>query len=462
MHTDLPIRARVLELLKKYGRDTTSFQILEPGLHHWVDPVTGDACVAYADTGGAWVVAGGPVAAREQVRAVTQRFVDAARVAGKRVRFFGLEDDISEAEQLATLHIGEQPVWNPGRWRQTLKNKRSLREQLRRARAKGVTVRLVSADEVADPEHLTRRSIDAMIAHWIDTRQMAPMSFLVYLDPYNLPEERRFLVAQHAGEVVGILIAVPIYARDGWFFEDVLRDPAAPNGTVELMFDHAMRLLADEGSPHVSYGLAPLAGSEHPWMRRICNHTRWLYDFEGLRRFKAKLQPDGWRPVYLSYPAHERGVRAVIDTLKVFAGGSFLTFGWRTLVQRASVVTTWLALLLLPWTLLLALAPTKHWFPSQQLQLAWIGFDAALFASLLALARRWRRWLANALAGLALADFTLGVIQLSIHTATRAHGVLDWCLIAAALVAPLAASVFLWSARGRGSLYADWSATVRS
>src|SRR5690606_37561723 len=134
MHTDLPIRARVLELLKKYGRDTTSFQILEPGLHHWVDPVTGDACVAYADTGGAWVVAGGPVAAREQVRAVTQRFVDAARVAGKRVRFFGLEDDISEAEQLATLHIGEQPVWNPGRWRQTLKNKRSLREQLRRAR----------------------------------------------------------------------------------------------------------------------------------------------------------------------------------------------------------------------------------------------------------------------------------------------------------------------------------------
>ena len=208
-----------------------------------------DACVAYADTGGAWVVAGGPIAAPEREAAVMERFADAAREAGRRVRFFALEE--RPPPSFRALPIGEQPIWDPQDWPAALARKRSLREQLRRARAKGVTVRLVAPEEVAAPDHPTRRSIDEMIAHWQDTRKMAPMGFVVHLDPYNLPEERRFFIAEHDGHVVGILIAVPIYARDGWFFEDVLRDPKAPNGTVELMFDHTLHCRPGVNDPAI-------------------------------------------------------------------------------------------------------------------------------------------------------------------------------------------------------------------
>lgn len=79
---------------------------------------------------------------------------------------------------------------------------------------------------------------------------MAPMGFLVQLDLFTYADERRFFVAE-------LLSAVPLYARDGWFFEDVLRHPLAPNGTMELLFDHAMRAIGADGSRHVSYGLAP-------------------------------------------------------------------------------------------------------------------------------------------------------------------------------------------------------------
>lgn len=445
------IRGRVLALLKRYGHNTTSFQILEPGLQYWFDG--DDACVAYADTGGSWVAAGGPIAGPEREPEVMERFGAAARAAGKRVRFFGLEHDAAADSAFTRLHVGAQPVWDPQQWPAALASKRSLREQLRRARAKGVVVRQVEAAELADEQHPTRVAVDRLLAHWLDSRAMAPMGFVVHLDPYNLPEERRFFIAEHAGAVVGILVAVPIYARGGWFFEDVLRDPSAPNGTVELLFDHAMRAVAAEGSTHATFGLAPLAQVEHRWLRRIRDRTRWLYDFEGLRRFKAKLVPTAWQPVYLAYPARERGISAVVDILEAFARGSFARFGWRTLVHRAPLVVRVLALLLIPWMALLALVPAAEWFPSAAVQRGWIALDLVLFALLMALSVRWRKGLAVTLAALAVADFALGALQLATHTAAHINGWLGWLVVAAAQGAPLFAAGFLFAARNRARMY---------
>ena len=46
------------------------------------------------------------------------------------------------------LSIGEQPVWDPRGWADGVKASRSLRSQLSRARNKGVTVRVVGAEEI--------------------------------------------------------------------------------------------------------------------------------------------------------------------------------------------------------------------------------------------------------------------------------------------------------------------------
>src|SRR5690606_21071121 len=57
-------RWRVLELLRRHGWNTTSFQVLERGFAYWFHPDL-DACVAYVDTGRAWVAAGAPIAGVE-------------------------------------------------------------------------------------------------------------------------------------------------------------------------------------------------------------------------------------------------------------------------------------------------------------------------------------------------------------------------------------------------------------
>lgn len=435
----------MLALLKRHGRTATSFQALEPGLRYWFD--ADDACVAYADTGAAWVTVGAPLASAARERAVMADFAAAGARAGRRVRWFGLERDLADADGVwRTLEMGRQPCWDPAAGQHILATKSSLREQLRRARAKGVAVRRADPAELGATDHPTRQALERLITRWLTTRPMPPLRFAVEVAPFSFPEERRCFLAHRGPTLVAALIAVPIYQSRGWLLEDALRDPEAPNGTMELLFFAALDELATEGSGPVTFGLAPLAETRSRTLRWIARLTPWLYHFDGLHRFKAKLQPEAWLPVYLGLPRRERGVAAVVDLLTAFSGGSLLRFAWATARHRAPVVVRILALLLVPWTVLLWLADAR-WFPGPVVQIGWVALDVLLFVGLMHLARRWRKRLALLLALAAAADFAVGLLQVVLHNLPRVAGACDVVLIGLALMAPLAAAIFLWAAR---------------
>lgn len=434
----------MLALIKRHGWNSTSFQILEPNFHYWVDG--DDACVGYVDTGAAWVVAGAPIAPSERVAEIASRFAAAARAQGRRVCCFGTEDRFTELAGWSALRIGDQPVWAPGDWATVVRESKSLREQLRRARAKGVTVRALDVGELA-PDHAVRAQLDALIARWLATKQIAPMGFIVQLDPFSFPDEKRYFVAEQGGAIVGFLVAIPIYARRGWFFEDLLRDPAAPNGTTELLIDAGMRAAGEAGVAHVTLGLAPLAGDVSPWLRFARRWGRALYDFEGLRAFKSKLKPRAWDPIYLSYPRGRSGLFAVIDTLTAFARGGLLRFGIKTLLRGPSIVVRTLAALLVVWTVLLALPASARWFPSAAWQWGWVAFDIVLFVALFVLAQRWRPQLGTAVAIAVTADAAATSLEAALYNVPRMQGLADALVIATAVAAPTCAAILLWHAR---------------
>jgi phosphatidylglycerol lysyltransferase len=444
---------RVLQLLKRYGWNATSFQVLEPGFRYWFD-AAGDACVAYVDTGGAWVAAGAPIAPAERLAEVVSRFEEAAHAAGRRVCFFATEQRFAEAVPVEVMPIGEQPMWDPGRWEETLRSSRSLREQLRRARARGVTVRRVSTEELKDPGHPTRRAVDRLLARWLSSRRMAPMGFLVQVSPYAFAEERRAFVGELNGEVVCFLSAAPVFAREGWLLQHVIRDPRAPNGSAELMVDAAMRAALEEGRRYVTLGLAPLSGEVAPWLRAARLWGAALFDFEGLRAFKAKLRPHAWAPIHLAWPARTGNLWPVYDALRAFARGSFFRFAFATLLRRADLLVRLLAILLIPWTVLLALPVSSDHFPSREVQWAWVGFDVGLTCALFALLHRWRSWLAGLLGGVIALDACLTTWQAVAFNAPRASGVLDWIIIAVAVLAPSTAACLLgWAWRHPPPVY---------
>jgi lysylphosphatidylglycerol synthetase-like protein (DUF2156 family) len=345
-------RARVLGFLKRHGWNATSFQVLEPGFRYWFDPAD-RGCVAYSDTGGAWVVAGAPIAAHEDLSVLALAFSAAADAAGRRVSFFGTERRFVDRAALDAMVLGEQPVWDPHDWEGTVRASRSLREQLRRARAKGVHVRRVGAAEVDGP---LRPAFEALGRRWLAGRPMAPMGFLVKLHLFSFIAERRWFVAERDGQLCAALVCVPVYSREGWLFEDLLRDPDAPNGTADLLVDAAMRDLAADGATYATLGLAPLAGGVNGWMRAARAWGAPFYDFEGVRAFKARLKPKRWEPIFLSFPKGQPGAVAVVDTLRAFAEGGLLRFGLDTVRRDPARWTRLGALLRLPWGLTMAWA----------------------------------------------------------------------------------------------------------
>jgi phosphatidylglycerol lysyltransferase len=439
-------RRRALDLVRRHGWNALAFQALGDEFAYFF---RGDGCVAYVDTGSAWVAAGAPVTASAELAETGRAFVLAAKRAGRRACFFGTELRFGELARDFTrsIWIGEQPVWNPAEWPATLARHSSLREQLRRARAKGVRAREVEVDELHSGT--LRARMAELSERWLATRAMPPLGFLVRLTPAVFANEVRLFVAEREGRVLGIARVIPVPQRGGWFIEHLLREPRAPNGTVETLVDAVMRWAAREGSTFLTLGLAPLAGKVPLVLRAARRGLPFLYDFEGLRRFKAKLCPSEWSPILLTFPNAQGSARTIIDVLSAFAHDGLLWFGVRTVARGPSVVLTLLALLLVPWTFLIGVAPLRFFGGFAEVQWAWVLFDAALVVALVALLRRPSVRLATLLAVAVTLDAVVTFVEAAFTSEIWRRGGFDACVVAVACVAPAFAAVVLWGARRR-------------
>lgn len=469
-----PERAEVLRLLQVHGWSSISFQILEPDFCYWfdkADPTEASAVVAYVDAPGYRVVAGSPVAAPEAVGAVARRFVEACAEDRRRVVFFAVEGPFLEALQSLdpplphdALPIAEQPEWDPAGYTLKGSRRRSLRAQVNRARNKGVRVRRVDAEEIATAPGPIRAEIESVLHRWLASRRMSVMRFLVDLEPFTFPEARRYYVAEQGDRAVGFLAAIPVYRRKGWFFEDVIRVPEAPNGTAELLIHTALQDAHEHGDGYVTLGMAPLAGvpagpGPH---RQLRGALRWcyarlglLYHFPGVRSFKARFHPDEWVPQYMVACPPKAGARALHAVLSAFAGGGLVAFGLDTARRMlAQLSLVWwsralyaLGLLLIPWTLILAMANGRRWFGDTSIQWAWVIFDGVMVVALLGLGRLVRRrpmparLLAVFLAGATWSDFVLTAVQaFHLHRAVSGWAAL---FVAAGMAGPLMATALL-------------------
>ena len=140
-------------------------------------------------------------------------------------------------------------------------------------------------------------------------------------------ENRRVFVAECHDCVVGFIVLSPVSQRNGWLFEQFPHVPGAPNGSVELMIDTAMRALADGGYGYATLGLSPLSTRakvepfDNPvWLRVMLawlrKHGQRFYNFDGLDAFKSKLRPETWEPVFVL----SNESRVSFKTLSAIAG----------------------------------------------------------------------------------------------------------------------------------------------
>lgn len=440
-------RRRVLALLQRHGWGAASFQTLGPDFHYWFT-ADGEACLAYTDTGGAWVVGGLPIAERHRYPELVAAFSADARKHGRRVRFVTFEPRFADAVGMATICFGELPIWDPQQWPAVLRGARRLREQLRRARAKGVTVRLADAADVADAGSALRRSMVAVAQSWLSSRRAPPLRFLARVEPFFLTGERRYFLAERHGTLIAFLVLVPVYARRGWMVETIFRSPDTPNGVAELLVNEAMTLARDEGSTYLTLGAVPLTAIVAPSLRVL----RWLasplYNATGLYAFKSRLRAQVWEPIHIAYAKQDSRLLAFWDVAMAFVpqDKGRLLLSMVHAYRRPFLAL--LTVLLVPWTLLLASIDTS-WFPTWQVQHGWVAFDCMLIGLLGLLVVHWRRWLATLLAVLTAGDGLLTTWQAWHYNWPQATTAGERAAIVVAVTGPWLASLYLWVVRGR-------------
>ncbi len=331
---DPEVVERARKLVLAHGWNTTAYQILNPGFHYWFDPA-GDAVAGVVPTAKLWVVGGAPICGAARLRAVSDRLEADAAAAGARVCYVAAQERLERTRRSvpgnALVHLGAEPCWDPAGWPGIVAGNASIRAQVARSRNKGVVIeerRMVGAE--------AEGLLSGVLHEWLESRGLPPLGFLTVPWLLDRTEDRRLFIATRDGAVLAFAILTPVPGRNGWLVEQIARRPAAPNGVGEQLVDAAFRRLAAEGAAFVSLGIVPLsrrtaAPDDAPWwLRGVFGwgraHARRFYNFEGLDRFKAKLRPDEWQPVYAIFNAPAPTLPMLWGMLEAVVGGPPLSF----------------------------------------------------------------------------------------------------------------------------------------
>ncbi|HZT58825.1 MAG TPA: DUF2156 domain-containing protein [Pyrinomonadaceae bacterium] len=306
----------LLRLQTLYGYNAHSLVSIAPGARLWSTPEI-DGAVIYSEFGRVWLATGDPLASEEEAAELARLFVAAAKKQGRVAAFVPVTERFARQAThvgLGALKVGAAPYFDLKAWSPRGDKAKKLRAGVNQARRAGVRV-----EAVEEADEKLKRETESLCREWLDTRRAATsFGWLFMLDPFQHAAHKKFYAARDtSGALVGFLAASPIPARGGWYLEDVLRHPEAPAGTADLLVFEALNALAASGARLATLGTSPLAhdgeevvpAHDFPVVERALKlaskRLGAFYNFEGLRRFKAKFVPTHWESEYILGP---RGV----------------------------------------------------------------------------------------------------------------------------------------------------------
>jgi phosphatidylglycerol lysyltransferase len=287
----------------------------------------GDAFLMYQTTRRSWVALGDPVGAPQgaeelvwRLREISDRHGAATvfyQVCGERLALYV---DLG----LAALKIGAEARVPLADFSLEGAARADLRQAHRRAQRDGASFEVVPPERVVGLLPLMQPISDA----WLAAKSTAEKGFSV--GAFSAQYLRQFpLALVRAGGVPVAFANLWTTATRAELSVDLMRfDPRAPRSAMDYLFIELMLWGRREGYRWFNLGMAPLAGLEaHPlapaWHRVgnfVFHHGEHFYNFEGLRRYKAKFDPV-WEPRYLVARGGIALPRVLVDVSVLIAGG---------------------------------------------------------------------------------------------------------------------------------------------
>jgi len=288
---------------------------------------SGDAFLMYQIARRSWVALGDPVGSPQGAEELVWRLREMSDRHGAQTVFYQASGErlaLYVDLGLAALKIGEEARVPLRDFSLEGAARAGLRQAHGRAQRDGASFEVVPQERVA--ELLTR--LQPISDAWLASKSTAEKRFSVgAFSPQYLQQFPLALV--RAGGAPAVFANLWTTATREELSVDLMRfDPQAPRSAMDYLFVELMLWGQAQGYRWFNLGLAPLAGLEsHPlapaWHRVgnfVFRHGEHFYNFEGLRRYKAKFDPV-WEARYLVARGGIALPRVLVDISALIAGG---------------------------------------------------------------------------------------------------------------------------------------------
>jgi phosphatidylglycerol lysyltransferase len=286
------------------------------------------AFIMYAVQGRSWIALGGPVGPAESAQDVALAFADAAHTAGARPVFYEVPSaslplmlDIG----LNLFKMGEEAIVDLTRFSLDGPERKKLRTSHARAGRDGLSL---TRRPPPHDEGLFQQ-LRLISDQWLGAKHAHEKGFSVGRFDGAWLSECDLALVWFEGRVVAFANILAGGTGERASIDLMRYTDDAPKGVMEFLFTELMLQLKADGYRQFSLGMAPLSGigtgpNAKTWNRlgaTIYRHGAHFYNFQGLRGFKDKFDPD-WQPRYLAAPSTIAPIAPLADASLLIAGGA--------------------------------------------------------------------------------------------------------------------------------------------
>ncbi|WP_454834089.1 bifunctional lysylphosphatidylglycerol flippase/synthetase MprF [Pseudomonas lini] len=182
--------------------------------------------------------------------------------------------------------------------------------------------------EIHEPGQAPMDELKAISDAWLTGKNVREKGFSLGRFSDDYLKHFRVAVIRFEGRPVAFANLLETYGHELASLDLMRAHPDAPKLTMEFMMVGLIQHYKNHGYARFSLGMVPLSGLQPrrgaPLTQRlgsmVFRRGEQLYNFQGLRRFKDKFQPD-WEPRYMAVPAGLDPLVALADTAALIAGG---------------------------------------------------------------------------------------------------------------------------------------------
>jgi len=286
-----------------------------------------NAFIMYDVEDRSWVAMGDPVGPEEEARELVWNFRELCDCYDGFPVFYQVSPENLHLYLdlgLSLLKLGEEARVNLGAFELEGSAMRAFRHTVNKVEREGYRFEIVPRDRVPSLMGAFQGISDA----WLKSKETREKGFsLAFFKPDYV---RRFpmAVVMKEDEVLAFANLLQGGAKEELSIDLMRYNPGSPNGIMDYLFVHLMLWGKREGFQWFNLGMAPLSGLEDRSLAPLWNrvgglvfrHGEHFYNFEGLRNYKAKFDPD-WTPKYLACPGGIAIPRVVVNIATLISRG---------------------------------------------------------------------------------------------------------------------------------------------